>query len=87
MSRPDALKSGFQGARTTWNRAFTALEPLKPASRRQNALEPGLHGVRTHWIRGFMAFLLARRIRTMMLTVPVCLKSGFSDRAARPRSS
>jgi hypothetical protein len=41
-----------------------ALDPLP------NAMEPGFHCVRTQWIRGFMAFRLARRIRTVMLTVP-----------------
>jgi hypothetical protein len=34
-------------------------------------MEPGFHGVRTHWIRGFMAFQLVRRLRTVMLMVPV----------------
>jgi hypothetical protein len=34
------------------------------------ALEPGFHCVRTHSNRGFMAFLLARRTRTVMLMVP-----------------
>ena len=35
-----------------------------------DALEPGFHCARTHWIRGFMAFQLARRARSVMLTVP-----------------
>jgi hypothetical protein len=34
-------------------------------------MEPGFHCVRAHWIQGFMPFRLARRIRTVMLTVPV----------------
>jgi hypothetical protein len=36
-----------------------------------DALDPGFHCVRTHWIQGFMAFQLARRTRSVMLTVPV----------------
>ena len=40
-----------------------------------------------HWIRRFMAFLLTRRIRTVVLAVPVCPESGFRERAARPRAS
>jgi hypothetical protein len=32
-----------------------------------------------------MAFDLARRIRTVMLMVPVCPEFGFMGRAARPR--
>ena len=50
-----------------------------------NALDPGFHCVRAHWIRGLMAFDLARRIRTVMLMVPVCPESGFIGRAARPQ--
>jgi hypothetical protein len=42
-----------------------------------DALDPGFHCVRTHWIRGFMTFQLIRRIRTVMLMVPVCPESGF----------
>jgi hypothetical protein len=34
-----------------------------------DALEPGFHCVRAHWIRGFMAFQLARRTRSVRLTV------------------
>jgi hypothetical protein len=34
-------------------------------------MKPGFHCVRTQWIRGFMAFQLARRIRIVMLMVPV----------------
>jgi hypothetical protein len=36
-----------------------------------DAMKPGIHCVRTHWIRGFIAFQLARRVRTVMLMVPV----------------
>jgi hypothetical protein len=36
-----------------------------------DAMKPGIHGARTHWIPGFMPFRLARRIRTVMLMVPV----------------
>jgi hypothetical protein len=35
-----------------------------------DALEPGFHCVRTQWIRGFVAFQLAWRTRSVMLTVP-----------------
>jgi hypothetical protein len=35
-----------------------------------DALEPGFHCVRTQWIRGFIAFQLAWRTRSVMLTVP-----------------
>jgi hypothetical protein len=36
-----------------------------------DAVEPGFHCVRTHWIRCLMAFRLVRRIRTVILMVPV----------------
>ena len=52
-----------------------------------DAMKPGFHCVRTHWIRGFIAFQLARRIRIVMLMVPVCPASGFLGRAAGPRST
>jgi len=35
------------------------------------AVDQGFHCARTQWIRGFMLFRLVRRIRTMMLMVPV----------------
>jgi predicted peroxiredoxin len=50
--------------------ALVYLSPA-PARRPPDALDPGFHGVRTPWIRGFTAFELARRIRTVMLIVPV----------------
>lgn len=70
---------GFHGARTPWIRAFTELEP---ALKRP-------HGARTPWIQAFTALerigsgvswrsCCPGRTRTMMLTVPVCPKSGFS---------
>jgi len=34
-------------------------------------MKPGIHCARTHWIRGFIAFQRARRIRIVMLMVPV----------------
>jgi hypothetical protein len=34
-------------------------------------MKPGIHCVRTPWIPGFMAFQMAARTRTVMLTVPV----------------
>ena len=46
----------------------------EPAQRRQrlpDALKAGFHCARTHWIRGFMTFQLARRTRTVRLTVPM----------------
>jgi hypothetical protein len=46
---------------------------------RPDTLEPGMHCVRTRWIPGFMAFLLARRTRTVMLMVSMCPESGFWD--------
>ena len=48
-----------------------------------DALEPGVHCVKTCWIRGFMAFRLARRTRSVMLTVPAWPESGFREGAAR----
>ena len=36
-----------------------------------DAMKPGIHWVRTHWIRGFIAFQLVRRIRIVVLTVPM----------------
>ena len=36
-----------------------------------DVLDPGFHCVRTRWIRGFIAFQLVRRIRIVMLMVPV----------------
>jgi hypothetical protein len=42
-----------------------------PAGRLPDALKPGIHCARTHWIRGFIAFRRVRRIRTVMLMVPV----------------
>ena len=50
-----------------------------------DAMNPGFHCVTTHWIRGFMAFMLVRRLRIVMLMVPMCPESGFLGRAARPR--
>jgi hypothetical protein len=44
---------------------------LLAAGRLPDVMDSGIHGVRTHWIRGFMAFQLARRIRDVMLMVPV----------------
>jgi hypothetical protein len=55
------------------------------AERLPDVLEPGIHRTRTHWNWGFMAFQLVRRIRTMMLMVPVCPESGFLGRPARLR--
>ena len=46
-------------------------------------MKPDFHSVRTHWIRGFIAFQLARRTRTVLLTVPVWPESGFLG-ACRP---
>ena len=46
-----------------------------------DAMKPGFHCVRTHWIRGFIAFMLARRTRTVMLMVPAWPEFGFRVRA------
>jgi len=46
-----------------------------------NEVEPGFHCVRTHWIRGFIAFMLARRTRTVVLMVPAWPEFGFRVRA------
>jgi hypothetical protein len=51
-----------------------------------NAMKPDFQGVRTHWNQGFMAFRKARRMRIVMLMIPVRLESGFADvwRRLRP---
>ena len=53
--------------------------PVCPLSRLPDAMKPGIHGAGTHWIWGFIAFQAVRRIRTVMLMVPVCLESGSWD--------
>jgi hypothetical protein len=50
-----------------------------------DALDPGFHCVRAHWIRGFIAFQLARRVRAVVLMVPVWPESGIRVRAAPTR--
>jgi hypothetical protein len=49
-------------------------------------MKPDFQGVRTHWNQGFMAFRKARRMRIVMLMIPVRLESGFADvwRRLRP---
>ena len=42
-----------------------------PPGAMPDAVDQGFHCARTQWIRGFMLFRLVRRIRTMMLMVPV----------------
>jgi hypothetical protein len=44
-----------------------------------DAMKPGIQCVGKHWIQGFMTFELVRRLRTVMLMVPVFPESGFLD--------
>ena len=57
----------------------SAADASREPSRAETALDPGFHGVRAHWIRGFMAFGRVRHTRTVMLMVPACPESGFSN--------
>jgi hypothetical protein len=49
-------------------------DAMKPGIHCVYALDPGFHGVQ-----------MVRRMRTVMLIVPVCPESGFLGPAARPR--
>jgi hypothetical protein len=59
-------------------RLCKTLRRASPAHR-PAALDPGFHGVRAHWTRGFMAFGRVRHTRIVMLMVPACPESGFSN--------